>query len=144
MKYLLLLILVLSLPLVEANILQDTTDFFKNYFSLTSRVISTITQTFTDESNPKLSTKEVQETSKFSNKCEDSDFQDYNLKGYCKSKLRTYHDYCSSDNQMVMEYNCKENNECSGSWYLCEGRCFDGACVETVEIEIDMSKKKII
>lgn len=134
MKYLLLIILVLSIPIVQANILQDTGNFFKSYFTITSLVISKITQTFTDESNPKLNLTKELETSELNKKCEDSDSSNYNEKGSCKSKLKTYNDFCSKDNQMVMEFSCNEKNECIGSWYLCDGRCFNGACVEVVKI----------
>ncbi|MBS3172008.1 hypothetical protein J4438_00285 [Candidatus Woesearchaeota archaeon] len=136
MKYILILILIISLPVAEANILEDTTNFFKNYFSLTGQVISKITQTFTDEANPKLDLT-TQEVSELKKSCEDSDSIDYNKKGYCKSKLRTFNDFCSKDNQMVMEFTCNEANECVKSWYLCEGRCFDGACVDVVKIAVN-------
>nr|MBA4405388.1 hypothetical protein [Nanoarchaeum sp.] len=136
MKYL-LLILLISLPVVQANLLQDTTNIFKNYISLTGQVISRITQTFTDDSDLKLDLERMQEKSEIKKNCEDSDFLEYNVSGYCKSKLTTNHDFCSKDNQMVMEYYCNEANECASSWYLCEGRCSEGACVDVVTIAVN-------
>ncbi len=135
MKYVLLLVLVLSMPFVSAysigDFVGDFKDFLKGYFGLTGSVILEVT-----EKSVKIGTENLEEfnpdTSEGStngNSCKDSDLINYFEVGLCKDNLNKMQDYCSEDGSMVFEYYCGEKDVCTGAWYVCEGKCVDGMCV---------------
>lgn len=133
MKYLLLILLVVVVPLVDAysfsELVFDVKEFFTGYIDLTGSVVMKITEGATDIGTENL--EEIHPVEEESGKvCKDSDRKDPTQQGICKTNLEKVKDYCSDDNSMVMEFSCSEGDSCVGSWYVCSGGCVEGACVE--------------
>ncbi len=115
-----------------SDLFNDIQDFFHDYLELTGAVIFQLTEKTTDIGTENL--KEISPEHKLDltkqKQCKDSDLFNYNKKGICKSKDRKFQDYCSPDNTMVMEFYCNEKTDnCAGTWYVCDGECIDGKCV---------------
>lgn len=132
MKYLLLILLICVVPVVDAysfsELISDFKEFFTGYIDLTGSVVMKITEESTDIGTENLDGIHPVEYG-FGSVCKDSDRKDPSQQGICKTNLEKFKDYCSEDNSMVMEFSCNEEDACSGSWYVCSGKCVEGACV---------------
>jgi hypothetical protein len=132
MKYLLLILLVFVVPVVDAysfsELVGDVKEFFTSYMDLTGSVVMKITEEATDIGTENLEEIHPVEDGDGS-LCKDSDRKDPSQQGICKTNLEKFKDYCSEDKAMVMEFSCNDEDACSGSWYVCSGKCLDGACI---------------
>lgn len=136
-KLICLSLLIFVLPFASAysiaDVFEELSDFFKGYFELTGNVILEFSEKSTDLGTENLENIEPEEEDVESDLCKDSDLFDPNQKGICKSLIKKSQDYCSEDGRMVMEYYCNDDSLCVGSWYVCQGKCLEGRCVENVE-----------
>ncbi len=130
MKSFLILLMLLVIPFSSAysvgDFIDDGKDFFEDYFALTGSVIVKLTERITDLGGGSFESIHPSQEYVFEG-CIDNDRGNYKFKGTCEFEGEKFVDYCSEDSVMVYEHSC--NNGCVGSWYLCENKCEDGACI---------------
>jgi len=132
----LFILIIVLVPSVSAysitDFIFDTKEFFMGYFGLTGSVVLELTERASDlgaGSLKEISPEEINDGP--DEKCKDSDLLDYYKQGICKTEDSKEQDYCSDDRTMVMEFYCNKGSRCVASWYVCDGKCVDGACVES-------------